>query len=97
MKKFSAAFGTPTNYSGCNRESWPLRTEHLHGQQYMEIDRKKTKTGVQRIEGKYGVRCSVLLGLPFYDPIAIDNMHNLLLETGKKMFKLWVECGILTP
>ena len=100
MKKFSAAFGTPTNYSGCNRESWPLRTEHLHRQQCMEIDREKTKTGVQRIEGKYGIRCSVLLGLPYYDPIrfvAIDTMHNLFLGTGKKMFKLWVECGILTP
>lgn len=28
--------------------------------------------------------------------VAIDTMHNLFLGTGKKMFKLWVESGILT-
>lgn len=100
MKRFSVSFGSPTNYSGCNRESWLLRTERLHRQQCMEIAREMTKTGVQRVEGKYGVRCSVFLGLPYYDPItfvAIDTMHNLFLGTGKKMFKLWVEHGILTP
>lgn len=38
--------------------------------------------------------------MPYYDPImfvAIDTMHNLFLGTAKKMFKLWVETGILTP
>ena len=57
---------------------------------------KRQKNGVQRAEGKYGVRCSVFLGLPYYDPIrfvAIDTKHNLFLGTGKQ----WVECGILTP
>ena len=66
----------------------------------MEIAREITKSGVHKVEGKYGVRCSVLLGLPYYDPIrcvAIDTMHNLFLGTGTKMFKLWVECGVLTP
>ena len=98
MQHFSVAFGSPTNYSGCNRESWPLRTERLHRQQCIEISRETTKTGVQRVEGKYGVRRSVFLGLLYFDPIrfvAIDTMHNL--GTGKKMFKLWVESGILTP
>ena len=100
MKRFSVSFGNPTDYSGCNRDSWPILTEYLHREQCMEILGETTKTGVQRVEVKYGVRCSVLLGLPYYDPIrfvAIDTMHNLFLGTGKKMFKLWVESGILTP
>ena len=78
----------------------PIRTEYLHRVQCMEILGETTKTGVQRVEAKYGVRCSVLLGLPYYNPIrfvAIDTMHTPFLGTGKKMFKLWVESGILTP
>ena len=100
MKKFVVSFGNRTKYSGCNRDSWPLRTEDLHRQQCKEVLGETTKTGMQKIESKFGVRCSVLLGLPYYDPIrfvAIDTMHNLFLGTGKKMFKLWVESGILTP
>ena len=27
MKKFSVSFGNPTNYSACNRDGWPLRTD----------------------------------------------------------------------
>lgn len=46
-----------------------------------------------------GVCNSVLLALPYFDPIhfiAIDVMHNLLLGTGKHSFEIWVEKGLLT-
>lgn len=50
-------------------------------------------------ESKYGVRYSVLLSLPYFDPIrfsAIDTMHKLYFGTGKHGFKEWVSRNILT-
>ena len=51
------------------------------------------------MESKYGLRFSVLLCLPYFDPIrftAIDTMHNLYLGTGKHAFKVWISENILT-
>ena len=50
-------------------------------------------------ESQLGVRYSILLALPNFDPVtftAIDCMHNLFLGTGKHVFSLWVERTILT-
>ncbi len=50
------------------------------------------------MESKYGVRYSILLALPYFDPIkftVIDPMHNLFLGTGKHVFKVWVELEYL--
>lgn len=58
-----------------------------------------TKTGLQAAESKYGLRYSILLALPYFDPVrftATDNMHNLLLGTEKHAFEVWVENDILT-
>lgn len=44
-------------------------------------------------KSKYGVRYSVLLSLPYFDPIwfsAIDTMHKLYFGTGKHAFMVWV-------
>ena len=46
-----------------------------------------------------GVRYSVLLELPYFDPIrfhVIDPMHNLLLGTAKRMMVTWTEAGLLS-
>ena len=51
------------------------------------------------MQSKYGIRYSVLLALPYFDPIrfvAIDPMHNLYLGTGKHLFKLWIALGLLS-
>ena len=53
---------------------------------------------IQQMESKYGVRYSILLALPYFDPIkftVIDPMHNLFLGTGKHVFKVWVELEYL--
>ena len=45
------------------------------------------------------MRYSVLLELSYFDPIeytAIDVMHNLFLGTGKHVFSVWIETGILS-
>ena len=51
------------------------------------------------MESHHGVRYSVLMALPYFDPVrytAIDCMHNLFLGTGKHLFTLWVERGTLS-
>jgi len=53
-----------------------------------------TKGGVASSESQHGVRYSILMALPYFDPVtftAIDSMHNLFLGTGKHIFSLWVE------
>ena len=56
------------------------------------------KTKIRSEEAKFGVRYSVLLQLPYFDPVrytVIDIMHNLLLGTGKCMFKVWLKLEVL--
>ncbi len=65
------------DYSGFSRDQWKLRTNED------EILKENTKTSIQQMESKYGVRYSIL---PYFDPIkftVIDPMHNLFLGTGK--------------
>ena len=50
------------------------------------------------MEKEYGCRYSVLLKLPYFDPVmmcVIDPMHNLLLGTAKHMLSVWKEKEIL--
>ena len=98
-KKFNASFGQPCDYSGFDRNNWPLRTGQLHRQHVQEVLKETTKTGISAAESKHGVRYSILLSLPYFDPVrftAIDTMHNLFLGTGKRMFGLWIDNGILS-
>lgn len=51
------------------------------------------------MESKYGCRYSILLDLPYFDPIRmtiIDLMHNLYLGTAKHILKdIWIEQGLI--
>ena len=99
LKRFPVQFGEPTDYSGFDRDNWAPRTLNMYRSNCREIIKESTKTGVRKMESKYGVRYSVLLSLPYFDPIrfsAIDTMHNLYLGTGKRAFKVWVSENILT-
>ena len=58
----------------------------------------KSPSEQQRVLSKLGVRYSLLLELPYFDPIrfhVIDPMHNLLLGTAKHMMRIWTKHGIL--
>lgn len=52
------------------------------------------------MESEKGCRYSVLLKLPYFDPIRmsiIDPMHNLYLGTAKRIINyIWLETGLLT-
>ncbi len=59
----------------------------------------KTKAQQKVIEREHGCRYSVLLQLPYFDPIrmcVIDPMHNLLLGTAKHMLSVWKQLNLLT-
>ena len=99
FKEFDIPFAGRGNYSGYDREKWTNRTKEDHHRRVKELFEMKTKTNIEKMESQNGVRYSVLLCLPYFDPIrytVIDVMHNLLLGTGKHMFSLWVERDILT-
>ena len=85
-------------YGGFDRESWPTRSKQEHMQQCEEIERATTKTEKELLERAYGVRYSVLLELPYFDPFSmtvIDPMHNLFLGTAKHMVNVWKSTGLL--
>lgn len=98
LKKFDVNFGQRTNFSGYDRENRNLRSREQHMRGIEKIKNEVTKTGLQAAESQCGLRYSILLALPYFDPVrftAIDSMHNLLLGTGKHAFEVWIENDIL--
>ena len=88
-----------TDYSGYDGSSWGKRTPQQHREWCAEISRSTTPSATQKAESTHGVRNSILLALPYFDPVAytvIDPMHNQFLGTGKHVFKVWIEKELLT-
>ena len=59
----------------------------------------KTKSEQMSIERDFGLRYSVLMELPYFNPIkngVIDPMHNLFWGTAKHCMELWTEKEILS-
>lgn len=103
LKQFSHyqnSNGKPcTDYSGFDRESWSMRNSDIHRQKADELLKEKTITSLKEAETTYSLRYSVLLSLPYFDPIqftVIDPMHNIYLGTGKHAFKVWVQNNLIT-
>ena len=98
LKEFPGNVGQK-NYGGFDRNKWKIRDRTTHLQQVKVIQSANCKTGKKFLEGKYGCRFSVLLELPYFDPVrmaTVDPMHNLFLGTAKHMIRVWKETGILT-
>lgn len=82
LKKFNVQFSQATDYSGYDKDDWSLRSREQHLSDVKKTRNEVTKTGKKSAESKLGVRYSVLVALPYFDPIqfvAIDAMHNLFL------------------
>ena len=91
--------GIITDYSGYNQDNWTERTGAEHRQKAKELLKEKTPTALQNAESRIGLRYSILLSLPYFDPVKftiIDPMHNLFLGTGKYAFEVWMDVGIIT-
>ncbi len=64
LKKFTVVACGPSDFSGYDRENWEKRTVVSHRKHCCEIMKENTKTGMRKMESKYGVRYTVLLSLP---------------------------------
>lgn len=98
LKAFTTT-SSGTNYSGFERHSWAKRNNEQHRRDCKQLESVPTKNSLKEAEVMYGVRNSVLLALPYFDPIRqcpIDAMHNLFMGTGKHAVAVWVEKGLLS-
>ena len=91
-------FGDKPDYSNFNRSEWTSRSLSEHRSSAAKHKVGSTKAALNTIERETGVRYTILLELPYFDPVRmciIDPMHNLFLGTAKKMIELWKECDFL--
>lgn len=99
LKSFpTTEFGAKPDYSGFQRNTWPMRHLSDHREQGMNWKHATTLKKRQDIEREYGIRFSELLNLPYYDTIrfsVVDPMHNVLLGSAKNIMMLWKENGII--
>lgn len=82
---FSLGFNA-RDYTNFDRTSWKVRTNQQHRSDVKKILKSPNKTQQSKMESKYGCRSSVLLDLPYFDPVRmllLDPMHNLFLGTAK--------------
>ena len=85
-------FGDMPDYSGFKHEEWELRTLSDHRKSAQKHQTANTIAEQKTIERESGCRYSVLLELPYFDPIRmciVDPMHNLLLGTARHMMSVW--------
>ena len=99
LKDFpTETFGDQPDYSGFERDTWPIRTNEEHRKYALLHHDCQTQSSQNDIVRKHGCRYSVLLRLPYFDPIhmcTIDPMHNLLLGTAKHIISIWKELKII--
>ena len=99
LKPFPGSIGQK-DYSGFDRSKWPPRSNEQHWKDVNTIQKCRGKTERSQLESKLGCRYSVLLKLPYFDPVRmsiIDPMHNLYLGTAKTILKnVWLNQGMLT-
>ena len=98
-KEFPVRDNRTYYYGFSNTEAWTARTREQHIADIEEISKEVTKTKIKEAESKYGCRYSILLDIPYFNPIefcAIDSMHNLYLGTAKHVFEVWVDKKVLT-
>ena len=89
LKQFTGTVGS-MNFSGFDRDNWPIRSGTRHAENALSLINISTKTGRQNAESKLGCKYSVLLKLPYFDVprmLIIDPMHNLFLGSAKYFFK----------
>ena len=94
-KRFGELSGTGNHardFTDFDDEDWVRRTCDEHREEAQVWRQAANKARRKELEDKNGTRWSVLLDLPYFDPIrhvAIDVMHNLLLGLTKKMVVCW--------
>ncbi len=99
LEPFFVTFGH-NDYSNFNRSSWKMRENSQHRDNVKKVRRAKSKTARSKLESQLGCRYSILLELPYFEPVRmllVDPMHNLFLGTAKHFtLKILIGHGILT-
>ena len=76
-----------------------MRTLEQHREVSNEHRHLQSKAQQTMLEKKFGIRYSILLELPYFNPICmavIDSMHNLFLGTAKYIMQFWIDNDIIT-
>ena len=99
FKTFScSAFGEKLDYSGFDRDNWPLRTLDQHWDALLALDNASCQTQSEQVEKEFGVRYSELVRLPYFNIIeqhVVDTMHNMSLGTSKHCVSTWKDLRFL--
>ena len=99
LKEFpTKTFGEKCDYSGFDQSLWPIRSLEIHRYYAYKFQDARTRAGEIKIQKEGGCRFSVLLELPYFDPIrmsVVDPMHNLLLGTSKHMMNVWTTLKLI--
>lgn len=100
LKEFpTTSFGEKPNCAGLDRDKWVLRTLASHKASCSDLLVAKNQSSLQSLESKHGLRYSVIIELPYFDPVrftVVDPMHNLLLGTAKHTFSVWMKRNLLS-
>ncbi|KAL1928894.1 hypothetical protein VTP01DRAFT_1953 [Rhizomucor pusillus] len=87
-------------YSGFDETAWIPRSRCENMRDAKRWLAAKTELEQKDLVRETGTRWSEPHRLEYFDVVrctVIDPMHNLFLGTAKRMVKLWIELGILTP
>jgi len=87
------------DFSGYDRDNWPIQTLSAHREVCNKYLLTQTKIQRKSIEREHGVRYSVLVDLPYFNPIrytVVDPMHNLFLGTAKHVMQTWINKDVLS-
>ena len=98
LLSFPTSFGDRPDYSNFDISQWTPRNTHQHRSAANDHIQCSTRMAQKKIEKENGVRYSILLELPYFDPVqmsVIDPMHNLLLGTAKHITEIWKSKSIL--
>ncbi len=91
--------GLQRNYACHDRDTWRMRNNDQHRQDVSKLMQCKTQAEKTKAESQLGCRFSVLLDLPYFDPVrmlVIDPMHNLFLGSAKYFtHKILINTGVL--
>ena len=99
FQQVKTSSGHRTDFSGYDRQNWNMRTNEEHRHSCTQVLKENNPSSLRKAESLHGVRYSILLPLPYFNPIeytVVDPMHNLFLGTGKHTFKVWLEKDLLT-
>lgn len=94
--------GPRRNFSNFDRSTWtPRHDRHRTDiKDLIEESKGRSATAVAKMESGIGCRYSVLIDLPYFDPVRmtiIDGMHNLFLGSAKHFTKdILIGTGLLT-